>query len=345
MNRNNQEEKKKSERQIYNSNRINFYSTPYFGPIYEDRNNNVIRNYHGVNSGEKRYQNYIPNNNHFYRPNYFNRKIYNSNHRAYYLGDFKNSFIDNKTFEERVKLENEKELENSIIDKIENAFFGQVSREEIFNIIRSLIIMPSLTIFEAMILIYRQVKIYQSLAYYKINKHKSISLDEDIYENKYPEEFSLTALNKIIEEYKVNKNERKNNNVDENSNFFYIDEKIDKRRTIHKNQDGIYNYLPIKDCNIFEQKNFENLEIFAKNENEINYHPLFYKTIMCNSCQIKKDNNNFLSNILCPYSHDIQNEFRIIYDYKDNSICELMNALSKSKLFNFQNYLNYIPKN
>ena len=88
MNRNNQEEKKQSERQIYNSNRINFYSTPYFGPIYEDRNSNVIRNYHGVNSGEKRYQNYIPNNNHFYRPNYFNRKIYNSNHRAYYLGDF-----------------------------------------------------------------------------------------------------------------------------------------------------------------------------------------------------------------------------------------------------------------
>lgn len=294
MNRNNQEEKKKSERQIYNSNRINFYSTPYFGPIYEDRNNNVIRNYHGVNSGEKRYQNYIPNNNHFYRPNYFNRKIYNSNHRAYYLGDFKNSFIDNKTFEERVKLENEKELENSIIDKIENAFFGQVSREEIFNIIRSLIIMPSLTIFEAMNLIYRQVKIYQSLTYYKINKDKSISLDEDIYENKYPEEFSLTALNKIIEEYKVNKNERKNNNVDENSNFFYIDEKIDKRRTIHKNQDGIYNYLPIKDCNIFEQKNFENLEIFAKNENEINYHPLFYKTIMCNSCQIKIDKNIIL---------------------------------------------------
>ena len=77
-------------------------------------------------------------------------------------------------------------------------------------------------------------------------------------------------------------------------------------------------------------------------ENEINYHPLFFKTIICQSCDYSE--NNYLVNPLCPYSHNINSDFRIIYDYKDEGISELMKALSESDLFHFESYLKYIPK-
>ena len=325
----------------------NNYSRPYFGPREDYNNRNDRRNNYGYERRYDRGYDHGPRypNDRFNQNNYDREMNYYNNRRDQY-----NYQENNENDEEKEKLEDEKNLKakyDSFIDKIENAFFGLVTKEEIFNIIKSLIKMPSLTIFEAMNFIYREVKIYQSLTYYKTNSDKSASVDGDIFENKYPEEYVTNNFNDIIEKYKRNKNDESNDNK-ENSYYLYEDEIADKRREITKNKDGIYNYLPIMKDNIInineeEKKRFENLSIFANNENEINFHPLFYKTLICNFCKNDED-KNYLIEPLCPYSHDIQKEFRIIYDYKDRSICELMKALSNSNLFTFENYLKYIPK-
>lgn len=62
---------------------------------------------------------------------------------------------------------------------------------------------------------------------------------------------------------------------------------------------------------------------------------------MCHFCKNDKKNNTFL----CPFSHDIQKEFRIIYDYKNEEICKFLNFIYNNSLFSFTNYFNYIPIN
>ena len=333
------------------------FSRPYFGPSSDrdDNNNRYNRNnnYNNFNSRRNFQSDRRPYNPHYDSYPHYQERPYQSFYPNYDNSPFnpytdRNNFFDYESSELKEKLLEERNLKNkydSFIDKIENAFYGQVTKDEIFNIIKTLIKMPSLTIFEAMNLIYREVIIYRTLTFYKINNDKSESLDGDIFENKYPMEYPTDSLNQIIENYKVQKYDENNNK--ENSYYLFEDEKIDKRRKITKNKEGIYNYLPIMKENVIniseeDKQNFEKLEIFANNEYEINFHPLFYKTIICNSCNINKD--NYLPNPLCPYSHDIQSDFRIIYDYKEKTICELMNALSSSNLFSFLNYLNYIPK-
>ena len=275
------------------------------------------------------------------RPYYSNRDNYYENRSDRYEDDY-------EIQEEKEKAESEKEFEKKysyFIDKIDGAFDGMANKKEIGNIIKALIKMPSLTIFEAMNLIYRSIHIYNALNFYKNAEKKGAKLgsaDGDIFENKYHGEFDSEKLNEIIEKYKT---EQKGEKLD-NSYDLYEDEKFDKRRKLTKNMEGIYNYLPIgKDSiqmNEDDKKKLEDFDIFAKNENEINYHPLFFKTLMCHFCE--KDENELL-NTDCPYCHDIQNDFRIIYDYKDNKICLLMNDLVNSELFTFVDYLEYIPKN
>ena len=325
----------------------NPYQNPNFGPRGDDNRN-------------LRYQNNKPNNNRYPRGPYYQNSRQHQNYKNNYYQNYNNNYNYNKypeqnyensneNNEEKEKLEDENKFRDkyeSFVEKIESVFYGQVSKDDIINIVKSLINMPSLTIFEAMNLIYRQVKIYNALEYYKSKADKSVSLDGDIFENRYPDEYPTLSLNKVIESYKINKCD-KSNDTKENPYYLYVDENVDMRRKISKNKDGIYNYLPItltKNLKINEEdsKRFQQLEIFAKNEYEVNYHPLFYKTIMCNSC-IKNEDEDYLIKPLCPYSHDIQNEFRIIYDYKDKSICKLMKVLSASDLFNFESYLKYIP--
>ena len=341
----------------YRQSESNQFSRPYFGPSRDrDENNNRFNrnnNYNNFNSRRNFQSDRRPYNPHYDSYPHYQERPYQSFYPNYDNSPFnpytdRNNFFDYESSELKEKLLEERNLKNkydSFIDKIENVFYGQVTKDEIFNIIKTLIKMPSLTIFEAMNLIYREVIIYRTLTFYKINNDKSESLDGDIFENKYPMEYPTDSLNQIIENYKVKKYDENNNK--ENSYYLFEDEKIDKRRKITKNKEGIYNYLPIMKENVIniseeDKQNFEKLEIFANNEYEINFHPLFYKTIICNSCNINKD--NYLPNPLCPYSHDIQSDFRIIYDYKEKTICELMNALSSSNLFSFLNYLNYIPK-
>ena len=286
----------------------------------------------------------------FGQSSYPHQNRYPRQYESYYPShDNLNEEQDQDYLEKKEKMGEERNFKkkyNIFIDKILSIFF-QINEEDATNIVKTLIQMPFLTIFEAMNLIYRHAIIYYSLNYYISKDDKTICLDGDIFENKYPNEFPSDQSNKIIETYKIKKNDE-NNDIIENKEYLYEDENIDKRRRITKNKDDIYNYLPILESDkIYINEEFKNkykeLEIFAKNENEINYHPLFFKTMMCHSCSnIEED---YLCAPLCPNSHDIQTDFKILYDYKDKNICELMNDLNNSNLFHFESYLKYIPKN
>ena len=207
----------------------------------------------------------------------------------------------------------------NIIEQMETLFDFMITQNDITNIIKSLLLSPHLTIFEAMNLIFRNVQIIKTLRF--INENKRVFKKENVEIDE----------NKIIKSYKVYKTK------DLKPDWLYIDNS-DKRRVLLKDENGYYNYIPLLNTNNIKDN------LYAKNENEILYHFLYFKTLLCNS-------NNDLPNTngkeveLCPYSHNILKDFRIIYDYEDEKIYDFMLLLKDCKLFNFENYLKYIPIN
>ena len=201
------------------------YSHPYFGRS-DDSNNNRNGNY---------------------RPSYRDGpRGYPRGPRPYYAPRdqfYENREDDYEIEEAKEKAESERVFESKysyFIDKIDGVFDGMASKKDIGNIIKALIKMPSLTIFEAMNLIYRSIHICNALNFYKSNMDKKGaklgSADGDIFENKYHGEFSCDKLNEIIENYKT---EQKGEKLD-NSYDLYQDENFDKRRKLTKNMYGIY---------------------------------------------------------------------------------------------------------
>ena len=235
----------------------------------------------------------------------------------------------------KIKDNNQEYLE--IIGKLKELFKNEINEQQSERIIKSIINIKCLTIFEAFNLIYREVQIIKTISKNDINKNieneKMI-----IYENKNIDDYEPTEFNKVIEKYKIKFNNNNNyNNLEES--WKPINE-FDERRILKINKENnLFNYLPIKG----EHYNLDikcQQELFSKNDNEYLYHPLFYKTIMCHYCNKEKNNKN---KILCPFSHDIQNDFRIIYDYNNEKICKFLNFLYNNKILSFINYLNYIP--
>ena len=176
-----------------------------------------------------------------------------------------------------------------------------------------------MTIFEAMNLIFREVQIIKHLNYHEMKKNIDVDFNDNIINPK---------LENIIENYKIYDD---NNELEKC--FLYFDN-TDKRRKLMKDENNYYNYIPVINKNSNNNK-------FAQNENEMLYHYLFYKTLLCKYCDLSDENNN--ENLLCPYSHNILKDFRIIYNYKDEKTIKFMLLLLNSKLFQFKNYLNCIP--
>ena len=191
----------------------------------------------------------------------------------------------------------------------------------------------NLTIFEFMNSLYRNVQIIKTINLSKLNKPRIYRLDHDIdiFEEK---DISYTNkdLNNVLKNYKIF-----NKNKDMQKYWLYNDNS-DKRRILKKDEDNNYNYIPL-----LKKDNINNNDsIYAQNENELLYHPLYYKTIICKHCNLSNDNNSE-ENILCPYAHNILNDFRLIYDYRDEKIIKFMLLLEKNNLFKFVKYFNYIP--
>ena len=247
--------------------------------------------------------------NNYENNNKINQDIENEIENEYFC-EINNRFNRDKDF-----IKSFKEKYKNIIQELKNLFFNEITEEESAQIIMNVCSNPNITIFEAMNLIYREVEIIKTLNYFNKSHNNNFNIVNDKFKN-------------IIENYKI---------YEENSKlkdyFLYIDYQ-DKRRQLIKDKNNYYNYIPL-------MKNNSNNKIFAKNENEIFYHDLFYKTLLCKYCDLSNENNK--ENLLCPYSHNILKDFRIIYNNKDEKIIKFMLLLSNKELFKFKNYLNYIP--
>ena len=333
------------------------------GERYKYNNNRGNGNY---NNGE-RYNNYRGNGNQNWggrrneyekRPDFGFKRTYNDEYSQYQdSGRFyreQNNFnrnnineFDEKNeeyqmekealYEKEVNLTNLKKKYSEVIEQIKIIFINeQLKDDEILQIIKKLINIPPLTIFEAMNLIYREIQIIKTLQFHNSGQKRKYGPNKDIIENEFDNFINRNDLKDVIQKYKIY--EKGNESLVKDESYLYIDNS-DKRRQLLKDEKEYFNYLPILNLNGGDNKN-SNDDIYAKNENEFLYHSLYYKTLMCKYCDLSDEGN--IENILCPYSHNILKDFRIIYDYKEEGICKLMKFLLESQLFQFEDYTNYI---
>ena len=119
------------------------------------------------------------------------------------------------------------------------------------------------------------------------------------------------------------------------SNFYYDlkREKEERRRKLVKYIDGSFNYIPVTCPNI--KRCLDNNCPYSHNDNENNYHPLYYKTILMNNLRYNNDSK------MIKNSCDLFTDFRIIYNYKDENIINLMKLIEEKKIAktSFRDYL------
>ena len=344
--------------------RPHFYNSNYNNNEYRDQRPRPY--YNNRNYGRDNY-----NNNYYNRGGYNTDRRYNNNPNFNREYNRENNYNNENEEEREAKLEKERILSefrkkySTIIEALKILFINESLKEEqIIDILQTIKSNPNLTIFEAMNSIYRQVQIIKTLSLDKSNRQ--YGPNQDILEFEFDKNLNKENLKEVIKKYKIYKSEEeipdKENNEEEieinfdsikdkkevykkekkdnmNKYWFYIDD-FDKRRKLTKDEEGYFNYLPLMNPEGNQNSKDED-DIYAKNENEILYHALFYKTQMCKECNIDQDKKDL--QLLCPYSHDILKDFRIIYKYTDEDVCKFMILLQSSNLFSFQNYLNYIP--
>ena len=361
-------------RRQYNGNAPNFNNRR--PPHFNDYGGNRFRDQRGPRPFNNYNNNNDYNNRRDYRyDNYYNRgfnsdRRYGYNQNPNFEREFNRGNYDNENEEEKeAKLEKERILSEfrkkhaEVIEKLKILFVNESLKEdEIIDILQMVKSNPNLTIFEAMNLIYRQVQIIKTVSLNKSNRQ--YGPNQDILEFEFENNLNKEDVKQVIQKYKIYKDKEeiheKEEEIDINFNsindkkeiyrkesknaiidkyWFYIDD-FDKRRKLIKDEDGYFNYLPLMNPE-GEKNNTDEDDIYAKNENEISYHALFYKTLICKECKINPENEEM--QLLCPYAHNILKDFRIIYKYTDEEVCKFMILLQQCNLFTFQNYINYIP--
>jgi len=183
----------------------------------------------------------------------------------------------------------------------------------------------NLTIFEVMNIIQKEVGI-------KLTENRYKNKEFNDYAYNFPIEFldivDPAYMNEehlfIMKTYKTMCIDDKNKYYEMKEltqDFLYEENKSERRRKVVKFLDGTYNYIP-KFCKYEKCDNKKC--IYSHNKNELYYHPLFYKT------EFKEDNDYSESNIaLCPTAQNFEEDFRIIYSYKDQNIINLMKLLDQ----------------
>lgn len=230
------------------------------------------------------------------------------------------------------------DINDDLLNTFEKAYPGLPSindYKEIYKLIKEKNF--DLSIFEIMNIIQREVSIkITECKSNNNNKFINKNNDNDIIDIDYDNEYNFPVeFIDIIDPIYIN-NEHLNimkcyktipikekdfyfEAKDLTEDFFYDNENNEKRRKIEKFLDGSYNYIPILCKN---KKCGNNNCIYSHNNNEINYHPLLYKTKY-------EDKQEYCeTNIaLCPTAKNFDTDFRIIYNYKDENIIQLMNIL------------------
>ena len=306
-------------------------------------------NYGGGPYREQRYRrdnfggNYNPRRN---EGNYYDNRGYNTDRRFGNNSNFDREFNrennDYENEEEReAKLEKERILSEfkkkygKIIEALKLLFFDESLKEEkIIDILKSIKSNPNLTIFEAMNSIYRQVQIIKALSL--DNSKRQYGPNSDKIEFEFEKFLNKEDLKEVMKKYKIYKNEdeipekerddeeihinfdsnKENKNYEVynkerksnmDKNWFYVDD-FDKRRKLAKDEEGCFNYLPLMNPQ-GNKNNKDEEDIYAKNENEISYHSLFYKTLMCKECP---NTNNTSAQLLYYCKTQIYSLSRII---------------------------------
>ena len=207
------------------------------------------------------------------------------------------------------------EKNKNYIDEIKNVFIN-LEINEIIRLVKIINLKENVIMFEIINFLHCENEISE---FKKFIESKKNYFNERIYERRYNlfEKEIDSNLKEIMLNLEIN------------------DSDIKKRRNLKKDSYNFYNYYPI----LIKKNKKKDFDIFfSNNELEYNFHPLKYKTKICRDPYCKFKNINYL---FCNKSHNIEKDFRIIFDLKNEKICKLMNILSKWNFLHIDNYLNY----
>ena len=313
-------------------------------------NSNGFRRREGFNNnndyGGKRYYNYNQGgrpNNRFNRPGgprQDNFNNYDNNNRQRY-GGYNNNNYRNQNYNQYNytrgppvhNINNDPFYitnKNLILDI--SQVFPEMKEKDILIFLKTRSMGCKLTIFEIMNSLTRESRIISHLNKVKTSNRKicdRLEITEAPYSNDIIDEQV-----QVLKHFKVySLLEGTTHNFP--SNFYYNDES-ERRRKLEKDHDGLYTYIPRLYVSYPGQNlnTFGNVELYAKNINEVDYHSLQYKTVLC-----RKDKCDLP---YCPNAHNMEQDFRLIYEYRKEDICKLMlSLLNYTELLRIENYLEH----
>ena len=198
--------------------------------------------------------------------------------------------------------------------------FSELSENESADIFNIILDNRSQTIFEITNLLSAENKIKKTT-----HNFSTYNRNQYINECEIAEVIDSTYINedhmKFLQYYKVYKAKEEHDPSLTLPEDFYYHDIEERRRPLKKTENGYYNYIPVK-CKLKHDADVLNKEkcCYAHNDNEIKYHSLMYHTKLCRG----KCSTN------CPDAHDLEKDFRMIYDYTNDDIITLMQYFNKN---------------
>lgn len=222
---------------------------------------------------------------------------------------------------------------NLILDIIR--VFPEMKEKDILIFLKTRSMGCRLTIFEIMNALTRESRIISHLTKVR-SANRQICSRLEITETPYSNDIIDEQI-RVLKHYKVHSQLEKSSH-DLPDDFYYKNDS-ERRRTLGKDVDGLYNYIPRLYVSYFGQNlsgfgQNSNVELYAKNLNEVDYHSLQYKTVLCrkDKCELSH----------CPNAHNMEQDFRLIYEYRKEAICKLMlSLLGHTELLRIENYLDH----
>ena len=340
------EEKDKKEREK----KLNKEEFSKFKKELEENNRKKEEDSRQINLLNNNRNNFPPprnNNNNFHSSYNFNNNNYNRNNNDDNNMNYQNSYVRKKAkkydLNTEVLLRNIISENGGIIDEMRNAYPG-IPKLDCANILKKLYKNnTSQTLFEIMNKIHRDISTELTLNKANQSEKKNLfpidpyEVIDSVYNN--PEHVKVMKYFKV---YSIEDKEKLPPNLQNSlpNNFYYNKnrEKEERRRRLIKYSDGSFNYIPMNCPNI---KICQDVNCpYSHNNNENDYHSLFYKTILISSDNLESNKDKKIIKNAC----DLFDDFRIIYNYKDESIINLMKLIEEKKISKFS-YREYMMKN
>ena len=283
---------------------------------------------------ESERNNYNYGNNRYGYQKMFNSNYNSFNKRNQYESKINYTNINNNYAQKRAKKFDLNEINilkkiiseyTEIITEMKNIYpeLTQFEMASIFKIIKNSN-EPSQSVFEIMNRIHRDISIQITLNEYnnKYSQTYRIPIEPfEIIDPFYTNQEHIKVL-KYFQIYSKEDMEKLPKFIKEMlTPDFYYTNKTTRRRKPIKYSDGSFNYIPIICENIDKCEN-ENCP-YSNTYNEMYFHPLFYKTRYYNV-----NSKGYLSKTANDYFKD----FRIIYNYKNQSVINLLKLLEEKKI-------------